>query len=293
MSLIPKVKTGEFQGGFPFVQIGAGAEPLVIFPPMHDALFSVREFPWYFYALFHEFARDYTVTLISRRRNLSVGMSTSDMAEEYAPVLRRETGKAHVMGVSLGGMIGQHFAALEPSLVQKYVNVAAAYQMGPLGLQIARRWIPWARAGKWKEIYEETMTITYMRQQKGLPYRLMKSVLKRILLPLLKNPADFIIAGQAGMLHDSWETLPRIQVPVLIVGGTHDRFFPEPLFHEMAARIPESRLLIVPGAAHGVYEEYRRRVVATIRDFLKNITYVQNSYPLPRTTEGQVWGRVK
>ncbi len=290
--MIPKIVTGEFQGGFPFVQFGKGPEPLVIFPPLHDALFSVREFPWYFYALFHEFTRDFTVTLISRRRNLSVGMSTLDMAEEYVPVLRRETGRAHLMGVSLGGMIAQHFAAQEPSLVQKLVAVAAAYQMGPLGLQIARRWIPWARAGKWKEIYEETMTITYMRQQKGLPYRALKSVLKRILLPRLKNPADFIIAGQAGMLHDSWDILPKIHAPALIVGGTHDRFFPEPLFHEMAARIAESRLLIVPGAAHGVYEEYRRRVVSTILDFFKNLAFVKNSYPLPRTSAGQVWGRV-
>lgn len=281
------MKTGEFAGGHPFVRFGQGKEPLVILPPMHDALFSVREFPWFFELLFREFARDYTVTLISRKRKLPVGLSTADMADEYARILKNDIGPAFVMGVSLGGLIGQHLAADYPKLVKKMAVIAAAYKMGPLGLQIARRWIPWSRAGKWNEIYEETMSITYTRGSKGLRYKLMKAFLKRLLVPRIHDPSDFIIAGQAGMLHDSWDVLPRIEMPVLIVGGTADKFFPEPLFHEMAARIRESRLLIIPGAAHGVYEEHRKRVVMTIRDFYKNPSIVKNSYPMPQTFAGQ------
>lgn len=282
-----RIKSGEFSGGHPFVRFGRGKEPLVILPPMHDALFSVREFPWFFELLFREFSRDYTVTLVSRKRKLPVGLSTHDMAGEYARVLQHETGPACVMGVSLGGLIAQHLAADHPKLVKKLAVVAAAYKMGPLGLQIARRWIPWARAHKWNEIYEETMAITYTRGHKGLRYKLMKAFLKRLLIPRIHDPSDFIIAGQAGMLHDSWEALPRIEMPVLIIGGTADKFFPEPLFHEMAARIRESRLLIIPGAAHGVYEEHRRRVVATIRDFYENLAVVKSSFPLPQTFAGR------
>lgn len=283
-----KIQSGEFDGGFPFIQFGRGSRPLVIFPPMHDALFSVRDFPWFFKSLFHEFCRDYTVTLISRKRKMPVGMTTLDMASDYAKVLEQETGPASVIGVSLGGLIAQHLAADNPELVEKLVIVAAAYRMGPLGLQIARRWIPWARAGKWSEIYEETMAITYTRGHNGLRYRLMKAVLKKVLMPRIHDPADFIIAGQAGMLHDSWEALPRIKSPSFIIAGNVDKFFPEPLFHEMAARLPLSRLRVVPGAAHGVYEEHRRRVVADILLFLKNPGMLK-TYSEPAFTDGQVF----
>ncbi|MBU3759215.1 MAG: alpha/beta hydrolase [Candidatus Omnitrophica bacterium] len=265
-----KIQKGEFSGGFPFVRFGKGADQLVIFPPMHDALFPVTEFPWFFQLLFHEFSRDFTLTLISRRRKLPVGFTTQDMAEDYAHVLRRETGPSHILGVSLGGLISQHLAAEYPAYVRRLAVVAAAHKMGPLGLQIARRWIPWARAGRWKDIYEETMSLTYTRGHRGIRYRVMKSFLKKFLMPRIHDPADFIIAGQAGMLHDSSGVLPRIPVPVLIVGGTQDEFFPESLFREMASRIPEARCLVIPGAAHGVFEENRKQIVPAMLDFFRS-----------------------
>lgn len=283
-----KVEKGEFAGGHPFVRFGRGPDPLVILPPMHDALFPVTEFPWFFELLFREFSKKFTVMLVSRKRKLPVGLTTQDMADEYVRVLQKETGPAYILGVSLGGLIGQYLAAEHPAYVRKLAVVAAAYKMGPLGLQIARRWIPWARAGRWNEIYEETMALTYTRGHKGIRYRILKAFLKKVLMPLIHDPSDFIIAGQAGMLHDSWEILPRIPVPVLMVGGTADKFFPEPLFHEMAARIPRSSLLIVPGAAHGVYEEHRRRVVPALLDFFLSTTLIRHSYPLPKNFSGQL-----
>lgn len=264
-----RTKTGVFDGDFPYVRFGRGKEKLVIFPPINDALFEASAFPLYLRFLFAGFSNDYDVYIISRKRTLPVGCSTRDMAAEYAKVFEREIGPAHIAGISLGGMVAQYFAYDYPHLVKKLLIVASAHRMGPEGLDIARRWIPWSKLGKWSEIYDETLEITYTNTHLWV-YRLLKTYLKRALLPRLKDPSDFITSGYAGIIHDAYQVLAGISAPALIIGGDRDRFFPEPLFHEMVKRMPSAELFIIEGAGHGVFEEHRKKCVQRSISFLKN-----------------------
>jgi pimeloyl-ACP methyl ester carboxylesterase len=55
---------------------------------------------------------------------------------------------------------------------------------------------------------------------------------------------------QACSAHDTFERLPRVQAPTLVVHGTEDQMLPVQNAHVIAARIPGARLEILEGAGH-------------------------------------------
>ncbi|HRK62626.1 MAG TPA: alpha/beta hydrolase [Candidatus Omnitrophota bacterium] len=265
-----KIEKGQIEG-CPYVRFGRGTEKIVVFPLINDALFSASEVDWYFRNLFAGLSRDYRIDVISRKRNLSLGYSTQDMAADYARVFERANfGAAHVIGISLGGMVAQRFAHDYPHYVKRLVLVSSAQRMGPEGLNIARRWIPWTKKGMWREIYEETVRISFHKCYRFiLPFAesVVASYLRKNVTTERAN--DFIIAGQAGVLHDSTDLLAKLSVPVLVLSGTEDTFFPEALFQEMIEKIPDSERVSFQGARHLVLDEDKRKGIQAITAFLK------------------------
>ncbi len=77
------------------------------------------------------------------------------------------------------------------------------------------------------------------------------------------------------MLHACGESsaedmLGEVKVPVLVIAGDHDSFTPPHLSEDMAARIPDSELMMVPGATHVVPIERREEVRQRITHFVSN-----------------------
>src|SRR2546430_2429662 len=62
----------------------------------------------------------------------------------------------------------------------------------------------------------------------------------RLFLGMLKHASE----------HSAFDHLPRVDVPTLIVAGTHDTFTPYWLSQEMYDRIPGAEMLTVPGGSH-------------------------------------------
>ena len=126
-------ESGHLADGLPFVRFGEGARRLVIFPPINDSLADVtygkRLLPWYY----RGFAEEYTVYLVGRRRGLPPGCTTGEMAADYAGAFEREIGPAHVMGLSLGGLVAQHFAADHPEYVASLVVGVSGLGLGVEG----------------------------------------------------------------------------------------------------------------------------------------------------------------
>lgn len=267
-----KIEQGEIEN-CPYIRFGSGKEKIVIFPLINDALFNVREVGWYFRDLFSSLCRDYSIYVIGRRRQLPVGYSTIEMARDYARVFEcAELGQVHLIGISLGGMIAQNFAHEYPQYVKRLIIISSAHHMGPEGLNIARRWIPWTREGLWKEIYEETVKISFHRGHEFF-LKLAQPFLVKFLKNKIKDQAaaDFIISGQAGVMHNSSDLLKELPMPVLVMGGTEDPFFPEPLFREMAEKIPRCQLLTIKGSRHLILEEHKKLCMQTIAIFLKKV----------------------
>jgi pimeloyl-ACP methyl ester carboxylesterase len=71
---------------------------------------------------------------------------------------------------------------------------------------------------------------------------------------------------------DLREVLPRIQVPTLLLYGDADRRSPpEVVARDLHARIPSSRLVVMPGVGHQCDMEAPDRFNAEVRSFLRSV----------------------
>jgi len=117
--------------GLPYVKVGDREEPLVIFTsgsPDNTVPDGIALKPFVDGA--GRLAETYTVYLVKRKRGLPAGYTTQDMARDYAAMIRQEIATpCHIVGVSAGGFIAEHFAVMYPELVKRLV-IAIALENG-------------------------------------------------------------------------------------------------------------------------------------------------------------------
>lgn len=256
--------TGRLPGDLPFVRLGDAPEKLIIFPGLADGLWDVTSTNQNLAHHHAPLAKHFSVYVISRRRRLPPGHTTRDMAADYAQALSATVGPAHVLGISLGGMIAQYFAADFPHLVNKLVIASAAHHTSEAGAVIPRRWLALAQAGRWREFYADLAKVTIQEYH---------HTFYQFLLPLLRHkqpgdPTDFLIALEASLAHDSGPVLAGIRAPTLVIAGSEDRFFPQPLLRELSTQLPNARLQLIEHVGHGAYAERHEAFDRAVLEFL-------------------------
>jgi 3-oxoadipate enol-lactonase len=90
---------------------------------------------------------------------------------------------------------------------------------------------------------------------------------------LARTDPQAVAAALLGMKErpDSTPTLATITVPTLVVVGGDDQLTPPALAREMAARIPDARLVVVPEAGHLSPVEQPAATTAALRSFLEGL----------------------
>ena len=89
--------------------------------------------------------------------------------------------------------------------------------------------------------------------------------------------SDFHPEGQRALLrsgfaeHDLREVLPRVSVPTLLLYGDQDVRSPRSVAEEMHRRIPDSRLVFMPGVGHMADLEAPVRFNSEVRRFLRSL----------------------
>ncbi len=68
--------------------------------------------------------------------------------------------------------------------------------------------------------------------------------------------------------HDSWDRLPEISAPTLVIHGTDDRINPTANAALLVGRIPGAELYMVKGGRHGYFIEFREEAGPVVLDFL-------------------------
>jgi pimeloyl-ACP methyl ester carboxylesterase len=61
---------------------------------------------------------------------------------------------------------------------------------------------------------------------------------------------DIMVEAEAELAYSARDVLPRISVPILLLCGDHDLFFPKEVVEEAARLIPHSTLVLYPGQGH-------------------------------------------
>jgi 3-oxoadipate enol-lactonase len=68
--------------------------------------------------------------------------------------------------------------------------------------------------------------------------------------------------------HDSWDLLPTIKAPTLVIHGSEDVVNPTANAPLLAERIPNAELYIIEGGRHGYFVEFRDEASRVVNEFL-------------------------
>ena len=173
----------------------------------------------------------------------------SDLAAEYAELIRQEWGQADLMGLGCGGAIAQYIGLDHPDSVESLVLVMSGAKLRTAGRDIALRWLGLVQTGAWALLREELLRCAPDISQRltGAGRRL-QGVQGQPPEPV--DAQDFVTVLSALLAHDTSLRLPSLLPRTLVVGGGRDLFCPEAAVRDLAGAIPRSTLVIhAPTAA--------------------------------------------
>jgi len=239
--------------GADYIRFGAGKKNLIMLPGLGDGLRTTRGTALPMALYYRCLTKDYTVYMFSRKTELPPGHTTRDMARDLKAATE-ELGieKASLVGVSMGGMIAQHFAADYPDFVEKLVLVVTCARENPILLEALEEWVSCAQADDHTALMDSNLRRIYSDEY----YRKNKWMIP--ITGALTKPKSydrFLILAEACRSHDAWESLTCITMPTLIIGGEQDRSLSGEASREIASRIPGAKLKMYPQWGHGLYEE--------------------------------------
>jgi 2-succinyl-6-hydroxy-2,4-cyclohexadiene-1-carboxylate synthase len=171
-----------------------------------------------------------------------------------------------LVGYSQGGRIALHVALALPDRVTRLLLIGASPGIEDAAERAERR----AADARLAEEVESMTTEEFARQWAQTP--ILSDIPPDIAAMshqdrLRSTPQGLASALRGlgtGSLPSLWERLPELRMPVALVTGERDTKFTA-LAHEMAARIPDVSVTIVPGAGHAVHLERPDAVVQALR----------------------------
>jgi pimeloyl-ACP methyl ester carboxylesterase len=251
---ISGLQYGDFFGNISYVRWGTGNKKMIVFPGGPGNTVPSSFMIQNFYREFDPFMKEYSIYFVSRKKGQPKGYSTRDMSNDYAEIISHDFG-GHVnliIGTSMGGMIAQHFAADYPKLSDHIVIAIAAHKMSDIGKKIDYKFAQLLSQGKTRNAAATIVNALYPPGITAYLYKAMFWLMGGALLGQMhetfKN--DIMVEAQAELDHEAKDSLTRIQVPILIIGGTADVYFPREYTEEMASLVNGSSLKLYEGKGH-------------------------------------------
>jgi len=174
--------------------------------------------------------------------------------------------RADLFGMSLGGMIAQELALGWPDRVNRLVLGCTH-----CGLEHAAR--PEREAGRAFAMETDDWA---QRMEALAPFAFAAGVDRELLRRFVEKKAADVqdpegYRGQiaAALAHDTYDRLPQIACPTLIVTGDGDRVIPGASSDVLHERIPGSRLEVVADAGHLFFLEQPEESLRLLEAFLR------------------------
>jgi 3-oxoadipate enol-lactonase len=172
-------------------------------------------------------------------------------------------GELDVVGMSLGGMVGQHLTVRHPDRVRSLVVGCTGAAADP---EVMEARAVAVETGGMEAVLDSTLERWFTQgvlQQAGHPG---VEYARRTLLGL--DPGSFADGWRAIAGHDVRARLPEIDVPVTCIAGTADAASPVLRTQDVADRVKNSRLVILDGP-HMMHLERPAEFSAAVREHLR------------------------
>ena len=249
-----------------YISFGEGKEDLIFIPGLGEGLNSINGYAVPFSLMYKIYAKDYRVHIFSRRKEMPEDFSTEDMANDIIKHMEElKIEKAHVVGVSQGGMIAEHIAINAPEKVNKLVLVVTVAKKNKILEETVKNWIELGKVKDYKAIMIDTAEKSYTGD-----YLEKNRKLYKVFGMLEKNATfdRFLIEAKACLTHNAYSKLNKITAPTLIIGARKDLALGIEGSEELANKINDSELYIYEEYSHGVYEQakdFNKRVIAYLK----------------------------
>jgi len=177
--------------------------------------------------------------------------------------------RAHVLGVSLGGVIAQHLAIDHPSRVDHLVLVSTASFFTPYLRRMASLLAQGLRHFKPENFLRMMELLATAPEFHDAHEQLVE---QRVASKCAANISRRAIGTQLRCLACSEKKLEdyRIESPTLVISGEYDPIIPSCYARKMADLIPGSRYELIEGAGHNPLVDDAARVAPMITEFLND-----------------------
>ena len=236
-----------------YIRFGRGTRTLVMLPGLGDGLRTVKGTAVPMAALYRIFAKDFTVYVFSRKSALPGGYTTRDMARDQAKAMEQlGIEKAHIFGVSMGGMIAQWLAIDHPEKVDRLLLAVTSAEPNPILTESIEEWVALAKDGDPAEFMRSNLRRMYSESycRKNL---WLAPIAGRLTKP--KSYDRFYVQADACLTHHAAQFLPQIRAKTLVIGAERDKALGGEASRRIAAAIPGAQLKMYPDWGHAVYEE--------------------------------------
>lgn len=207
--------------------------------------------------------------------------SVPTMADDVARVLdHAQIARAHVFGMSLGGMVAQQFALRHAGRLDRLVlgctmaGGAQARRVPLLGM------LPTA-AAKFQGARAALEAEAQLVLGKDFLQRNPQVVEGWLQLAREEPTSALTLALQsaAALRHDTSKQLERIVAPTLVITAEGDRLMPSENSRVLARRLPCAELFMLPGDAHDFATELPELCADVLGDFLLRPFIVRGERP--------------
>jgi 3-oxoadipate enol-lactonase len=258
-----------------FYEVSGQGEPLVMIQGFGHYSLQWGRLP-------DEFAKQYKVILIDNRGTgrsdkPNVPMTIPMIADDIARVLDAlSIEKANIFGISMGGLIAQRFAINHPERVINLI-LGCTFPSGahhitppPEGLRIlfdGKYLASMTPEQRTREVFGFLCSEEFIEADPEA-----YSYYHRVTMEHPTPGYIFKRHGEAISKEDTWEELPGIKVPTLIITGTADKIVPFENSKLLKERIPDSELVLLPDKRHSFFIEAMDATVTSVSSFIKKHT---------------------
>jgi pimeloyl-ACP methyl ester carboxylesterase len=198
------------------------------------------------------------------------GPYTTELFADVAAALVRSLGLelAHVVGASMGGMIGQQVAVRHPGLVRSLVLHCPWWRADPYTTALMRSWQSYARTAGMLELSRQiwlwVFTPRFFEERPDWFARLEEEAQKPG-----QTVDAFCDQAEACIAHEGLEGLDKVDVPALITVGERDILTPPEHARAVHERLRGSKLHVWRDMAHAPFWEIPDEFNVLSRAFLE------------------------